>query len=61
MLCLSRKLYEEIVIGGNIRIQIVAIRGDQVRLGITAPPEVSIHRKEIFDLLPKGETDADGK
>ena len=56
MLCLSRKLYEEIVIGGNIRIQIVAIRGEHVRLGITAPRDVSIHRKEIFDLLPKEKT-----
>ena len=61
MLCLSRKSREEIVIGDNIRIQILSIRGDKVRLGITAPPDLTVHRKEVFDLLPKGKTDADGK
>ena len=54
MLVLSRKLHEEIIIGGDIRIQIIAIRGDNVRLAITAPPEVQVHRKEIFDMMNKG-------
>ncbi len=61
MLVLGRKLYEEIIINGNIRIQVTAIRGDQIKLGIEAPPDVSIHRKEVFDLLPKGDDHADGK
>jgi len=60
MLCLSRKSREEIVIGDNIRIQILSIRGDKVRIGITAPPDLTVHRKEVFDLLSKGKTDADG-
>ena len=52
MLVLSRRQGEEVVIGDNIRLTVVAIRGNQVRLGFTAPPEVSIQREE---LRPKGE------
>jgi carbon storage regulator len=48
MLVLSRKPGEEVVIGDNIRLTVVAIRGNQVRLGFTAPPEVSIKREELL-------------
>lgn len=51
MLVLSRKLSEEIVIGGNIRVMVIEIRGDNVRLGIEAPRDVSVHRKEIADAI----------
>jgi carbon storage regulator len=47
MLVLSRRPGEEVVIGENIRITVVAIRGNQVRLGFSAPPEVSIQREEL--------------
>jgi carbon storage regulator len=47
MLVLSRKLGEEIVIGDNIRLTVVAIRGRRVRLGFTAPGSVSILREEL--------------
>jgi carbon storage regulator len=47
MLVLSRKSGQEVVIGDNIRLTVVAIRGNQVRLGFTAPPEVSIQREEL--------------
>jgi carbon storage regulator len=47
MLVLSRRVGEEIVIGDNIRVTVVAIRGNQVRLGFTAPPDVSIQRDEL--------------
>jgi carbon storage regulator len=53
MLVLSRKRDESIIIGGNVVITIVDIRGDKVRLGITAPAEVSVHRKEIHDALQR--------
>ncbi|MBI1914142.1 MAG: carbon storage regulator [Planctomycetes bacterium] len=46
MLVLSRKLGEEIVIGDNIRVTVVAIRGNSVRLGFTAPVDVLIQREE---------------
>ena len=52
MLVLSRRQGEEVVIGDNIRLTVVAVRGDQVRLGFTAPPGVAIQREE---LCPKGE------
>jgi carbon storage regulator len=49
MLVLGRKQGEEIVIGNNIRITMVAIRGNQVRLGFAAPPDVSIQREELCE------------
>lgn len=48
MLVLSRKKDQAIMIGDNIELTILEIQGDQVRIGIIAPKNVSIHRKEIF-------------
>lgn len=48
MLVLTRKKGQSIIIGDNIEITIVETFGDQVRLGIKAPKEISIHRKEIY-------------
>jgi carbon storage regulator len=57
VLILSRKVHQEIVIGNGIRITIVAVRGKQVRIGIQAPPDVTIRRDELAPLprpaLPK--------
>ena len=47
MLVLSRKVDEQIIIGDDIRITVVSIRGNQVRLGFEAPPSVSIFRQEL--------------
>jgi carbon storage regulator len=47
MLVLSRKLGEEVVIGDNIRITVVAIHGNRVRLGITAPVSIPVRREEV--------------
>ena len=51
MLVLSRKKDEVIIIGENIEISIIDIQGDTVRLGINAPRDISIHRKEIYELI----------
>jgi carbon storage regulator len=51
MLVLSRQRDETIVIGDDIEITVVDIRGDKVRLGITAPKEISVHRKEVYDAI----------
>ncbi|MBU0957364.1 MAG: carbon storage regulator CsrA [Nanoarchaeota archaeon] len=49
MLVLSRQKDESIVIGDDIEITVVDIRGDKVRLGITAPSEIPVHRKEVYE------------
>ncbi len=48
MLILTRKSGESIVIGDNIRITVIDIKGNQIRLGIEAPHETSVHREEIY-------------
>ena len=48
MLVLSRKRGEEVVVGGQITVTVLAVQGDRVKLGFAAPAEVSIHRKEVF-------------
>ena len=53
MLVLSRQKDESIMIGDNIEIVIVDVRGDKVRLGITAPREISVHRREVYDAIQK--------
>ena len=49
MLVLSRKINQSIVIGDNIEIMLVDIRGDQIKLGINAPKSVKIFRKEVYE------------
>jgi carbon storage regulator len=53
MLVLSRQRDESIVIGDNIVVTIVDVRGDKVRLGIEAPREVSVHRREIYEAIQR--------
>lgn len=62
MLVLSRKKNGKIIIGGCIEVMVVEIRGDKVRLGITAPKDVVIHREEIWNeiLRERGEIKGDG-
>jgi carbon storage regulator len=48
MLVLSRRPGEEVVIGNNIRLTVVAVRGNHVRLGVTAPPDVPVLREELL-------------
>jgi carbon storage regulator len=53
MLVLSRQRDESIVIGDNVVVTIVDIRGDKVRLGIQAPGEVPVHRQEVFEAIQR--------
>ena len=58
MLVLSRHRDESIIIGDDIVITVVDIRGDKVRLGIAAPIEISVHRQEVYDAI-HGKPDAE--
>ncbi len=53
MLVLSRKRDEAIIINDNIKVIIVEIRGDKVRLGIEAPQEVPVHRMEVYEAIQR--------
>ena len=53
MLVLSRQRDESIIIGDNIVVTIVDVRGDKVRLGIDAPREVSVHRREVYEAIQR--------
>ncbi len=48
MLVLTRKLNQSIKIGDDVEITVIEVRGDQVRLGVTAPRDVAVHRKEVY-------------
>ncbi|MEM9825129.1 MAG: carbon storage regulator CsrA [Planctomycetota bacterium] len=62
MLVLSRKKNESIVINNDIKIVVVEIRGDKVRLGVEAPREVPVHRREVYDAIQRStETDSTDK
>ena len=56
MLVLTRKINESIVINDDVSVLVVEVRGDRVRLGIEAPKDVAVHRKEVYDVIK----DADG-
>jgi carbon storage regulator len=58
MLILSRKKNERLMIGDNIQISIVDIRGDQVKLGIEAPRDVKVFRQEVFEEIQKQNLEA---
>jgi carbon storage regulator len=51
MYVLTRTRGQEIMIGDNVEVKVLEVRGDKVRLGFKAPPEVSIHRQEIYDAI----------
>ena len=51
MLVLTRKPDQSIMVGNEIEITILEVRGEQVRVGIRAPKDVTVHRKEVFDLI----------
>jgi carbon storage regulator len=55
MLVLTRKKDESIIIGENIVVTVVEIRGDKVRLGIEAPRAVPVHRREVYDAIKLSE------
>ncbi len=59
MLILSRRTDESIVIGDEVTITILSVKGKQVRIGINAPPDVSVHREEIYQRIQDGEPEVE--
>lgn len=58
MLVLSRQKDESIMVGDNVEITIVDVRGDKVRLGITAPRSIAVHRKEVYEAIQREKEEA---
>ena len=58
MLILSRKTNESIVIDGRITVKIVRVDGDVVKLGVEAPPDVPVHRQEVYDEIQRNNKEA---
>ena len=58
MLVLSRQRDETVMIGDDVEVTVVDIRGDKVRLGIVAPKEISVHRKEVYDAIRRENREA---
>lgn len=60
MLVLSRKCNQSIIINDNIKVTVVAIRGDKVRIGVDAPTDVEVHRQEIYNEIQQEKLDNAG-
>lgn len=56
MLVLSRRKDEKIVIGDNITVMVIELKPDRVRLGIEAPPEITVHREEVYQAIKADES-----
>lgn len=59
MLILTRRIGEVLIIGEEVKLTVLGIRGHQVRLGVDAPKNVAVHRKEIYDRIQKKEASND--
>jgi len=55
MLILTRRVGETVMIGDNVTVTVLGVKGNQVRVGVNAPREVAVHREEIFDRIKREE------
>lgn len=61
MLILTRRVGETVVIGTDVTVTVLGVKGNQVRLGVNAPREVAVHREEIFERIQGEHSEAEGK
>ncbi|MEM9601896.1 MAG: carbon storage regulator CsrA [Pseudomonadota bacterium] len=59
MLILTRRVGETLVIGDEVTVTVLGVKGNQVRIGVNAPKEVSVHRQEIYDRIKQEQADSD--
>jgi carbon storage regulator len=59
MLILTRRVGESLMIGDEVNVTVLGIRGNQVRIGVNAPKDVAVHREEIYDRIQQEKTDDD--
>ena len=60
MLILTRKVNESLKVGDDVTVTVLGIKGGQIRIGISAPLEVAVHREEVFERIQKERGEAEG-